>query len=135
MIILSFRQGAVGALIHYRARSISHAQLFLKLLEERQAPLKIVAKPRFALVVFRLEPVDIEDKDALNRAFWLALEKRSSEMTVTQTVLPEIGFCIRWCSGSPWTRDEDVKASFEVICECARSTLTLLRREQNNLSA
>lgn len=100
------------------------AQLFQKLVKEGQTPLKIVAKPRFALVVFRLEPAGVNEKDALNRAFWDALEKRSSELTLTQTVLPEIGFCIRWVSGSPWTRDSDVEASYKVICECADAILS-----------
>ncbi|GAC76266.1 hypothetical protein PANT_20d00029 [Moesziomyces antarcticus T-34] len=85
--------------------------------------LEIVALPRWALVVFRMNPkgegVDVEQ---LNKAFWDDLEAQSAHFVLTQTSLPEVGFCIRFVVGSPQTQRHHVEHTWKLVAQTARST-------------
>lgn len=109
------------------------SQHFNSLVEASGLPLNIVAPPRWALTVFRIEPTTSSVGDAaqrqagldqLNRRFWDRLQTRNDALLLTQTVLPEVGFCVRFVVGSPQTRREHVEYAFHVICECAREALS-----------
>jgi len=109
------------------SRSISLAQSFAEQLREHGKPFAIVAPPRYALVVFRLDPTGAggqsEELDALNHRFWEAIQEHSKEIQLTQTVLPEVGFCIRLVVGAPSTRQQHVDMAWRILQECADRTL------------
>lgn len=116
--------GQKGFREHLRT-SISHSRYFNKLLLEGETPFEIVAPPQLALTVFRLrsrEEVETSTQrlDAINRALWDELQNHNDEVLLTQTLLPEIGFCIRMAIGSPQTRKEDIERAYQILCECAR---------------
>ncbi|KAJ1024120.1 hypothetical protein NDA16_002959 [Ustilago loliicola] len=88
---------------------------------------EIVAPPRWAMVVFRIKPPQREagkdvDLDELNRAFWEDLQELSDKFVLTQTTLPEIGFCVRFVVGTPQTREEHVKETWRLVAETGRKT-------------
>lgn len=103
------------------AASIALADVFANLMAT-DARFELVAPPHFALRVFRLRAahaMGTEDVDALNRRFWETLQTRNSELLLTQTVLPGVGFCIRLVPGSPLTKEEHMRAAWRVVKECA----------------
>ncbi|CAD6972472.1 unnamed protein product, partial [Tilletia controversa] len=51
------------------------------------------------------------------------LNARSAELMLTQTVLPEIGVCIRYVVGQPGLREHHVIKAFKIVKECAEETL------------
>lgn len=108
--------------------SISLSQQFNELVSKGSIPLQITAPPRWALTTFRLHPkrepsLTFEQLDELNREFWNLLQKKSDRLVLTQTVLPEVGFCIRLAVGSPQTRPENIQEAYQVLCECANEIL------------
>ncbi len=85
--------------------------------------LEIVAQPRWALVVFRMNPKgEACDVEQLNKAFWDDLEAQSAHFVLTQTSLPEVGFCIRFVVGSPQTQRHHVEQTWKLVAQTARST-------------
>ncbi len=77
---------------------------------------EIVAPPRWSLVVFRIRGTPGgEDVDALNRRFWDAISSESEKLALTQTVLPEVGFCIRLAVGSPQTEPQHIDETFDIL--------------------
>ncbi|KAE8271783.1 hypothetical protein A4X09_0g550 [Tilletia walkeri] len=118
--------GVKGFQAHLR-QSIACGELFEKTMRNDDHPFEIVAPPRWALVVFRLNPSGASGQsvelDDLNRRFMDCLNARSAELTLTQTVLPEIGFCIRFVMGSPRVREHHVLKAFKIVKECAEETL------------
>ncbi|SPO48706.1 related to Aromatic-L-amino-acid decarboxylase [Moesziomyces antarcticus] len=85
--------------------------------------LEIVAQPRWALVVFRMKPKGEGcDVEQLNKAFWDDLEAQSAHFVLTQTSLPEVGFCIRFVVGSPQTQRHHVEQTWKLVAQTARST-------------
>ncbi|PWN47434.1 PLP-dependent transferase [Violaceomyces palustris] len=133
--------GLQGFRDHLR-RTMSLSRVFESCLIQ-EPDFEIVAPPRWAMVVFRLNPAsngsgggDVngrsktnEGLEKLNRELWEELEKRKSELLLTQTVLPEVGFCIRFVVGSPQTRENHVRQAWNVVYECGRKVL-----EGNGLS-
>lgn len=116
--------GVQGFQEHIR-RGIKCADVFAGLMGEDER-FEMVAPPNFALRVFRLTSADAaggEDVDALNRRFWDMLQTRNSELLLTQTVLPDVGFCIRLVPGSTLCREEHMRAAWKVVKECADKTL------------
>lgn len=116
--------GQEGFRAHLR-RGISLAQKFEVGVRTDGAGLfEIVAPPKWALVVFRLNPtgqdLDQATLDKLNNTFWDALQRYSSDFMLTQTILPGIGFCIRFVVGSPQTKEAHVRKTWELILECGR---------------
>lgn len=101
---------------------------FVKLLQSDQDVFEIVAPPQWALVVFRVRLTSQAgsngDLDALNKRFWEALSSRSHDFALTQTVLPEVGFCIRLAVGSPQTEQRHIVATFQLIKQCAEEVRT-----------
>ncbi|KAK0550247.1 hypothetical protein OC846_003727 [Tilletia horrida] len=118
--------GVKGFQAHLR-HGISCAKLFEDALRKQEGHLEIVAPPRWALVVFRLNPNKVkgqsDELDVLNKAFMDRLNTRNAELTLTQTVLPEIGVCVRFVMGSPRLREDHVTRAFQIISECAAETL------------
>jgi aromatic-L-amino-acid decarboxylase len=117
--------GQEGFRTHLR-RHIELSKQFNELLaSEKSVPLAIVAKPRWSLTVFRLQPATFESTqlDTLNRRFWDALQQRNKDLLLTQTVLPDIGFCIRMAIGGVNTQLEHVQQAFHGICSVARKVL------------
>ncbi|KAK0537224.1 hypothetical protein OC834_000886 [Tilletia horrida] len=118
--------GIKGLQQHLR-NSMSCAKLFEKIMHEHGKPFEFVAPPRWALVVFRLNPEGVSgpstELDDLNRRFMDNLNARSAELTLTQTILPEVGFCIRYVVGSPRVREDHVLRAFKIIKECSEQTL------------
>ena len=89
---------------------------------------EIVAPPRWALIVFRIKPpsssqfqqqVDLEE---LNKAFWEDLQELSHKFVLTQTSLPQVGFCVRFVVGSPQTRKEHVEETWNLVANTAAET-------------
>lgn len=109
---------------HY-VHSIELAKHFESLVQN-DPRFELVAPPAFSLRVIRIRAPTAssqEEVDALNRKLWDVLQTRSDEVLLTQTVLPEVGFCIRVAIGSPLTKQEHVDAAWKVIRECADVTL------------
>ncbi|KDN44103.1 PLP-dependent transferase [Tilletiaria anomala UBC 951] len=102
------------------------AQHFASLVGQHGDLLEVVAPPQWSLVVFRARRAELSDQelDTLNRKFWDALSSRATEFALTQTVLPEIGFCIRMAVGSPQTEQRHVDATFALIKQCAEQVLS-----------
>lgn len=100
--------------------SIKQADHFQELLggDDR---FELVAPPTFALRVFRLKlpGQSAEEVEDLNRGLWQVLQTRTAELLLTQTILPEVGFCIRLVTGSPQTTENHIDAAWRVIRECA----------------
>lgn len=116
---------------NYLRSGISMADHFEKLLSQDDR-FELVAPPSFSLRVFRLRGTSqangdghekTQDVDALNRAFWEALQKRTDEIWLTQTILPQTGFCVRLVVGSPFTKEEHIDKAWKVIKECAEEAL------------
>lgn len=90
---------------------------------------ELVAPPAFALRVFRIRneaasgTLSASQLDELNQLFWEQIQTRSAELLLTQTVLPQVGFCIRFVTGSPWTQESHVVQAHKVLSECADLTL------------
>ncbi|CAD7064156.1 unnamed protein product [Tilletia caries] len=105
---------------------IACAKLFENAIRDDENPFEFVAPPRWALVVFRLNPSCIKGQsselDDLNRRFMDRLNARSAELMLTQTVLPEIGVCIRYVVGQPRLREHHVIKAFKIVKECAEET-------------
>jgi len=102
------------------------SQQFNELIKDDSTPFELAAPPRWALTTFRLHPKEdltFVQLDDLNRKFWNQIEKRGDRLVLTQTVLPEVGFCIRMAIGSPQTRIEHIKEAYQVLCECAQEVL------------
>lgn len=103
--------------------SISLAQEFTNLVKTGTTPLEIVAPPQLSLVVFRLHPpkqeYTFEQLDELNQRFWSEMQTKTDEFVLTQTILPEIGFCFRLAVGSPRTQIKNIKETYDAICKCA----------------
>ncbi|PWN36858.1 PLP-dependent transferase [Meira miltonrushii] len=117
--------GQEGFRQHLR-KGIALSQIFNKLIETQQAPLKIVAPPQWSLTVFRLEPVgmtDAQQLDTLNRRFWEELQTRNDAILLTQTTLPEIGFCVRFVCGTPSARMVHIEKAYAIICQIALKVL------------
>lgn len=117
--------GQEGFRQHLR-NGIELSQSFNKLIATQRAPLKIVAPPQWSLTVFRLEPEEMKDTqelDELNRRFWDELQTRNDAILLTQTVLPDIGFCIRFVVGTPSSRQCHIEKAYDVICQVALKTL------------
>ncbi|CAD7068539.1 unnamed protein product [Tilletia caries] len=106
---------------------IACAKLFEIAMRDDENPFEFVAPPRWSLVVFRLNPSRIKGQslvlDDLNRRFMDRLNARSAELMLTQTVLPEIGVCIRYVVGQPGLREHHVIKAFKIVKECAEETL------------
>ncbi|CAD6965548.1 unnamed protein product [Tilletia laevis] len=117
--------GVKGLQDHLR-HSIACAKLFENAMRDDENPFEFVAPPRWALVVFRLNPSCIKGQsselDDLNRRFMDRLNARSAELMLTQTVLPEIGVCIRYVVGQPRLREHHVIKAFKIVKECAEET-------------
>ncbi|CAO1619118.1 unnamed protein product [Parajaminaea phylloscopi] len=109
--------GAQGFRAHLR-KSIEEAKLFEELLHSDER-FELVAPPHFALRVFRLRGPDTAQADTLNRRLWDVLQTRNAELLLTQTVLPEVGFCIRLVTGAPLTTQAHIHQAWKVIQECA----------------
>ncbi|CAD6932497.1 unnamed protein product [Tilletia controversa] len=118
--------GVKGLQDHLR-HSIACAKLFEIAMRDDENPFEFVAPPRWSLVVFRLNPSRIKGQslvlDDLNRRFMDRLNARSAELMLTQTVLPEIGVCIRYVVGQPGLREHHVIKAFKIVKECAEETL------------
>lgn len=106
--------------MHLAERVVQH-------LRQDETVFEIVAPPQWALVVFRLRAPEgssrTADLDALNRRFWEQLSARASRFALTQTVLPEVGFCIRLAVGSPQTEQRHIDDTFAEIKACALATI------------
>jgi aromatic-L-amino-acid decarboxylase len=105
---------------------IALSQQFNDLITNGSAPFELAAPPRWALTTFRLRPkkdLTFDQFDNLNRKFWSQIEKRGDRLVLTQTVLPEVGFCIRMAIGSPQTKAEHINEAYQVLCECAQEVL------------
>ncbi|KAE8226461.1 hypothetical protein CF319_g945 [Tilletia indica] len=118
--------GVRGFQAHLR-HSIACAKIFQEAMRDDEIPFEFVAPPRWSLIVFRLNPSGIkgqsEELDDLNRHFMDRINARSAEIVLTQTVLPERGFCIRYVVGQPRLREHHVVQAFKIIKECAEKTL------------
>ncbi|KAL9933769.1 hypothetical protein V8E36_007427 [Tilletia maclaganii] len=119
--------GVKGFQAHLR-HGIACAKIFEASIRDYGEPFEIVAPPRWALIVFRLNPTGQKgaqstELDDLNHRFMDRLNARSAELTLTQTVLPQLGFCIRYVVGSPQVREDHVHRAFRIIRECAEATL------------
>jgi len=117
--------GQDGFRKHLR-NGIELSQSFNELIATQRVPIAIVAPPKWSLTVFRLEPEGIKDKnqlDALNRQFWDELQTRNDEILLTQTILPEIGFCIRFVVGTPSCKQSHIEKAYDVICQIASKVL------------
>ncbi|KAK0550248.1 hypothetical protein OC846_003728 [Tilletia horrida] len=118
--------GVKGFQAHLR-HGIACAKIFETTMRKHGHLFEFVAPPRWSLNVFRLNPDKIkglsEALDKLNEDFMARLNARSAELTLTQTRLPEIGFCIRYAIGSPQLQEHHVHSAFQVILECANDTL------------
>ncbi|KAI9331792.1 pyridoxal phosphate-dependent transferase [Zopfochytrium polystomum] len=132
--------GLTGFRKHIR-HTMELAQRFADLVRAHNDLLEIVAPPQWSLVVFRVNPrrrrsengddatttttatatatATASDLDALNRRFWDALSARAADFALTQTVLPDTGFCIRLAVGSPQTELRHIEDTFEGIRRCA----------------
>lgn len=107
---------------HHLRSTMQLAKIFQDNLEKDDSGLfELVAEPRWALVVFRIrgEGVDLEE---LNKAFWEDLQKLGDKFVLTQTSLPEVGFCVRFVVGSPQTRREHVEETWRLVAETGRET-------------
>ncbi|CAD6887360.1 unnamed protein product [Tilletia laevis] len=126
--------GVKGFQAHLR-HSIACAKLFETAMRDDENPFEFVAPPRWSLVVFRLNPSRTKGQspelDDLNRRFMDRLNARSAELTLTQTILPEIGFCIRYVVGSPRVREHHVLKAFEIVKECAEETLQIQAKSKS----
>lgn len=127
--------GLQGFRAHLR-RSISQAENFEKLLfsQENNANTRfqLVTPGSLSLRVFRVVPVSptegsggsgshtsIEAEEFTRRFYaHLSTPKYAKKLMLTQTTLPEIGFCIRFVTGSPWTREEHIVEAVKVLNEC-----------------
>lgn len=101
---------------------------FNELIATQKAPFAIVAPPRWAMTVFRIEPKGQQGStqsqlDDLNRRFYNALQTRDDVLLLTQTILPEVGFCVRLVVGTSQTRREHVESAYKIICDVANETL------------
>nr|CDI56646.1 related to Aromatic-L-amino-acid decarboxylase [Melanopsichium pennsylvanicum 4] len=98
--------------------------------KDKSGLFEIVAPPKWALVVFRIKPpTDVVGQngqgnklDDLNKAFWEDLQDLQDKFVLTQTTLPNIGFCLRFVVGSPQTRKEHVNETWRLVAETARKT-------------
>ncbi|KAJ9475851.1 hypothetical protein PHBOTO_005937 [Pseudozyma hubeiensis] len=122
--------GVSGFQHHLRStmKLANHFEALVRKEEGEEGMFQIVAPPKWALVVFRITPPgskgrgESEELDRLNRMFWDDLQELSAEFVLTQTSLPEVGFCIRFVVGSPQTRIEHVEATWIRIKETAGKT-------------
>lgn len=125
--------GLEGFRKHLRT-TMSLAGLFVDSFKKDHSGLfEIVAPPRWALVVFRIKPPQGGqggqggqgkgvDLDELNKAFWEDLQELSDKFVLTQTSLPEVGFCIRFVVGSPQTKREHVEQTCRLIAQTGNKT-------------
>ena len=117
--------GQEGFREHVR-RNIRLAGIVQQQLVQHPA-LEIAAPPRWGLVMFRVHPrdaqLDEQQLDALNQRFAEALGAQNDKLMLTPTRLPELGYCIRLVVGSPHTREHHVRASVDVIHQCADQVL------------
>ncbi|UZJ52299.1 hypothetical protein CBS101457_001619 [Exobasidium rhododendri] len=123
--------GQEGFRQHLRS-SLARSQEFNDLIRTGPTPLEIVTPPSLSLTVFRLhphndaipsKPFTSTELDHLNQKFWLQMQSMNHRFLLTQTVLPEIGFCFRLAVGNPRTKVENIKETYEAICECAQALL------------
>ncbi|TKY87550.1 hypothetical protein EX895_003564 [Sporisorium graminicola] len=110
----------------HHLRSTMHlAKVFQTHLQDDPSGLfEIVAPPRWALVVFRLKPHGLQPEkvEELNKAFWNDLQELADKFVLTQTSLPQVGFCVRFVVGSPQTRKEHVDQTGQLIAQTAKHT-------------
>jgi hypothetical protein len=82
--------------------------------------------PSFSLLTFQLAPVgaaaSADRIDALNRRLHERLSARR-DVLLTQTILPEVGFCIRLAVGTPSTRWVHVEQVWAAVREEADAVL------------
>ncbi|KAN0064853.1 hypothetical protein ACQY0O_001910 [Thecaphora frezii] len=115
--------GISGFRSHLR-NSITLSQTFERSLHSDSSGLfEIVAPPRWAMVVFRLNPTKLGgttdvDLEELNKVYWQRLQAYLADFVLTQTMLPGVGFCVRFVVGSPQTREEHVNATWSKIQQC-----------------
>ncbi|CDZ97260.1 aromatic-l-amino-acid decarboxylase [Phaffia rhodozyma] len=115
--------GLEGFQSHIR-KSVKLAQDLGSVIEKEEG-WELVAKQMLALVVFRLKPVGVTEENDLNRINRLLYDRLSErrEILLTQTVLPENVFCIRFAIGTPSTEKHHVQAGWDLIKQEARHVL------------
>lgn len=101
------------------------ATFFSNLVRNEDTLLEIVVPQSYSLVVFRVRaPPSVKltpaQLDNLNETYHQAvLDEHKKELAVTETVVPEIGRCIRLAIGSLYTREHHIIHSFERLRKTA----------------